>query len=70
MAYVADGRNDGYAELHINVWDVLAGIVMVTEAGGWTNDFLAGDGFARGNAILAGAPGIRALLTETTGIAA
>ncbi|MBM4299644.1 MAG: inositol monophosphatase, partial [Deltaproteobacteria bacterium] len=59
MAYVADGRNDGYAELHINVWDVLAGILMVVEAGGWTNDFLAGDGFARGNAILAGAPGIK-----------
>ncbi|MBM3600051.1 MAG: inositol monophosphatase [Alphaproteobacteria bacterium] len=70
MAYVADGRNDGYAELHINVWDVLAGILMVREAGGWTNDFLAGDGFARGNAILAGAPGIHAPLVEATCIAA
>jgi myo-inositol-1(or 4)-monophosphatase len=68
MAYVADGRNDGYAELHINVWDVLAGILMVEEAGGWTNDFLAGDGFARGNAILAGTPGIRAALTAAAAL--
>jgi myo-inositol-1(or 4)-monophosphatase len=68
MAYVADGRNDGYAELHINVWDVLAGIVMVEEAGGWTNDFLRGDGFAKGNAIVAGAPGIRAALLAATAL--
>src|SRR5258705_12308178 len=33
-AYVAAGRSDGYAELHINAWDALAGILLVAEAGG------------------------------------
>lgn len=59
MAYVADGRVDGYIEGHINAWDVLAGLVLVREAGGWTNDFLGHDGLARGNAIVAAAPGLR-----------
>ena len=46
LAEVACGLSDGYAELHINAWDALAGILLVQEAGGRTNDFLAGDGLA------------------------
>jgi myo-inositol-1(or 4)-monophosphatase len=68
LAYVADGRTHGYCELHINSWDTLAGLLMVREAGGWTNDFLAGDGLARGNAVLACAPGLRQALVEATGV--
>lgn len=70
IAYVADGRSDGYAELHINSWDCLAGIVMVKEAGGYANDFLAGDGMLRGNPILVSAPGIAKALVKLTGIGA
>jgi myo-inositol-1(or 4)-monophosphatase len=70
MAYVACGRTDGYGELHINSWDVLAGLVLVREAGGWTNDFLAGNGLRTGNPILACTPGIRAALGEATGLGA
>jgi myo-inositol-1(or 4)-monophosphatase len=70
IAYVADGRTDGYAELHINSWDCLAGIVMVEEAGGYANDFLAGDGMRRGNPILVAAPGIAQALIGLTGIGA
>jgi myo-inositol-1(or 4)-monophosphatase len=66
MAYVADGRNDGYFEAHINAWDVLAGLVMVREAGGWTNDFLAEDGLTKGNAVLACTRGLRAMLEKLT----
>ncbi len=62
MAYVADGRFEGYFEPHINAWDVLAGIVIVREAGGWTNNFLADAGLTEGNPILAAAPGMRAFL--------
>jgi len=50
-------------ELHINSWDVLAGIVLVREAGGWTNDFLAGDGLRKGNQIIACTPELRETLT-------
>jgi myo-inositol-1(or 4)-monophosphatase len=67
MAFAADGRLDGYYEAHINAWDVAAGLVLVTEAGGWTNDFFAGpDAMAKGNYILATNPALagplRALL--------
>ncbi len=62
MAYVADGRFEGYFEPHINAWDVAAGIAIVRAAGGWTSDFFADDGLDRGNAILAAAPGMRDFL--------
>ena len=68
LAYVAAGRTHGYCELHINSWDTLAGLLMVREAGGWTNDFLARDGLHGGNAVLACAPGLREALVATTGV--
>ncbi len=68
MAHVADGRLDGYAELHINSWDVLGGIALVREAGGWTSDFLSGDWLTAGNPILAATPGIREALADVTGL--
>ena len=68
LAYVANGRTEGYCELHINSWDALAGILLVEEAGGWANDFLAGDGLMQGNEIIAAAPRIRDALIAATGI--
>jgi len=66
IAYVADGRNDGYFEAHINAWDTLAGLVMVREAGGWVSDFLADDGLRRGNPVLACTPGLKVMLQKLT----
>ena len=59
IAYVADGRCEGYAELHINSWDALAALLMVQEAGGWINDFLANDGLSQGNPVLATTPALK-----------
>jgi myo-inositol-1(or 4)-monophosphatase len=64
IADTAAGLNDGYLEMHINAWDVLAGIVLVREAGGWTSDFLAGDGLAKGNPVIACTPEITARVRE------
>ncbi len=58
LAWLAAGRLIGYYEPHLNSWDCLAGIVLVREAGGWVNDFLAGDGLNQGNPIVAAAPGL------------
>jgi myo-inositol-1(or 4)-monophosphatase len=58
LAYVADGRIDGYWEGHMNSWDAAAGLALVQEAGGSTNDFFAGEGLTSGNAILAATPGL------------
>jgi len=52
VADTAAGLNDGYIELHINAWDVLAGLLLVREAGGWTCDFLAGNGLVAGNPVI------------------
>jgi myo-inositol-1(or 4)-monophosphatase len=69
LAAVACGRIDGYIEAHINSWDILAGLVLVGEAGGWTNDFLADGGLTTGNAILACTPAMQTRLSDVSGIA-
>lgn len=65
---VAVGRSDGYVELHINLWDVAAGLTILAEAGAVVSDFMAGDGANAGNAILACAPGIASELSAITQI--
>jgi myo-inositol-1(or 4)-monophosphatase len=58
LAQIAAGTLDGFVELHVHVWDVLAGLVLIGEAGGRTSDFLAGNGLKDGNALIAAAPRI------------
>ncbi len=65
---VAVGRLDGYAELHINLWDVAAALVILREAGAVTSDFLAGDGATRGNPIIACAPGLAGVWSDLPGL--
>lgn len=69
LAYVAAGRTEGYAEPHINAWDVAAGLLLVTEAGGHTNDFWSNDGLRVGNPVLATNAALAAALSALTGIA-
>ena len=69
MAHVAIGRTDAYAEAHINAWDVAAGLVLVAEAGGITNDFCSGDWLVEGNPIVVVTPGIALHVFDATGIA-
>ncbi len=55
LAYTAAGIFDGFFELHLAPWDVAAGSLLVTEAGGTITDFSGGDRwFDRGNIV--GAP--------------
>jgi myo-inositol-1(or 4)-monophosphatase len=59
LAYVACGRLVGYYEPHINSWDCMAGLCLIREAGGWTNDFAADGDLLSGDRIIAAAPGAR-----------
>ena len=68
LADVAAGRTEAYCELHINSWDCAAGILLVTEAGGRTNDFFAGDGIAAGNPLIATNAALCAKLAAVIGI--
>jgi len=38
LAYVANGRFDGYFHNKINIWDIAAGVLIINEAGGKVND--------------------------------
>ncbi len=67
LAYVADGRFDGYWESHVNSWDVAAGLCIATEAGAWVSDFLTGDALHAGNPILACTPALAAPLRRLLG---
>ena len=58
LCYVGCGRLLGYVEPHINSWDCLAALLVITEAGGRTNDFLTGDALLRGNRVVAGPPAV------------
>ena len=69
LAYVAAGRCEGYAEAHINAWDVAAGLLLVTEAGGRVNDFWAPGGVEHGNPVLATSALLAGPLSALSGIA-
>ena len=53
LAYVAAGRFDGYWERGLGKWDVAAGILFVTEAGGMVTDADGGDNPLETGTILA-----------------
>jgi myo-inositol-1(or 4)-monophosphatase len=65
---VAIGRHDGYAELHINLWDVAAALVILREAGAKVSDFLAGQGATQGNPIIACAPNLADAWSDLPGL--
>jgi len=58
LAYTAAGTWDGFFELGLSLWDISAGALLVTEAGGVVTDW-SGDPLAvyESGDILAGAPG-------------
>ncbi len=53
LAYVACGRFEGFFEYGLNAWDVAAGSLIITEAGGRVSDFSEQNNFIFGKEILA-----------------
>ncbi|MBN8926846.1 MAG: inositol monophosphatase [Rhodospirillales bacterium 69-11] len=70
LADVAAGRSDAYAELHINIWDSAAALVLLAEAGAALSGFLDGDGAWTGNPMLACAPALAGPFGAPPGIPA
>lgn len=54
LAYVACGRFEGFFEYNLNSWDVAAGVLLVTEAGGQVTDFEGGKDYIFGRSVIAG----------------
>ena len=58
LAYVAAGYTEGFFELGLQPWDVAAGSLLVTEAGGLVGNFTGEADFLEQHEILAGSPRI------------
>ena len=56
LAYVAAGRFDGFFEMGLKPWDMLAGELMIREAGGIVCDLDGGHNYIQSGNITAGAP--------------
>lgn len=53
LAWVANGRLDGYFEVGLKPWDVAAGALLVREAGGVVMDFSGSDAVEDSGSIIA-----------------
>ncbi|MHB8529982.1 MAG: inositol monophosphatase family protein [Caulobacteraceae bacterium] len=64
LAWVAAGRFDGFWERDINTWDIAAGMLMITEAGGAVSDADGGADPLAGGSICAANPELHPQLLE------
>jgi myo-inositol-1(or 4)-monophosphatase len=58
LAYTAAGRYDGFFETGLKPWDMAAGCLLITEAGGLVGDLQGNDSFLKTGHICAGSPKI------------
>jgi len=74
LCYTACGRFDGFWELGLKEWDMLAGCVLIEEAGGRTSDFRGTDQYLETGDMLAGNPWVhrqlKAILRKIPGLIA
>ena len=62
LAYVAAGRLDGFWEMGLSKWDIAAGALLITEAGGLVGNLQGNDGYLDTGNIVAGNPKVFAQL--------
>ncbi len=67
LAYVAAGYTEGFFETGLQPWDVAAGSLLVTEAGGLVGNFTGEAEFLEQNECLAGSPRIYGQLVTILG---
>lgn len=67
LAYVAAGFTDGFFEMGLSPWDVAAGALLVTEAGGLIGNFTGESDFLEQKECLAANPKIYGQLVSVTG---
>lgn len=58
LAYVAAGRLDGFFEKNLKPWDIAAGSLLITEAGGIVGTFAGESDYLYKGDVLAGTPKI------------
>ncbi len=65
LAYVAAGRLDGFWEFGLKPWDMAAGCLLITEAGGLVSDFGGGENHLDRGHIVGGNPKVLKALLKT-----
>ncbi|MFN6947123.1 MAG: inositol monophosphatase family protein [Cytophagaceae bacterium] len=53
LCYVACGRFEAYFEFNLKMWDIMAGVLILKEAGGKVCDFKGGNDYFYGKELLA-----------------
>ena len=64
LAWTAAGRYDGFFETGLKPWDMAAGCLLITEAGGMVSDLQGADTFLKSGHVCAGNPFIHPQLLE------
>jgi len=64
LAYVAAGYYDGFWEIGLNPWDVAAGSLLITEAGGLVGDLEGENQYLFGGEVIAANPRIFAQIVK------
>ena len=64
LAYTAAGRYDGFYETGLKPWDIAAGCLLITEAGGLVGDLEGNDSYLRSGHLCAGNPKIFAQMLQ------
>ena len=64
LAYTAAGRYDGFFETGLKSWDIAAGCLLITEAGGLVSDLQGNDSYLRSGHLCAGNPKIFAQMLQ------
>jgi myo-inositol-1(or 4)-monophosphatase len=64
LANVAAGRLDGFWEIGLAPWDMAAGCLLITEAGGLVGDLEGNEGYLQSGHLTAGSPKIFAQLLQ------
>ncbi len=64
LAWTAAGRYDGFFETGLKPWDIAAGTLLITEAGGMVSDLSGNDGYMKSCHVCAGNPDIHQQLLK------
>ncbi len=64
LAWMAAGRYDGFFETGLKAWDIAAGCLLITEAGGMVSDLVGEDSYIKTGHICAGNPNIHPQLLK------
>ena len=64
LAYVACGRFDGFWEFGLSPWDIAAGALLITEAGGLIGDLGGNETYLQTGNVVAGTPKVFSQLLQ------